>query len=141
MACVDWVADALLIAADVSLSDGCWYDRDGKMRVRVPPLRLERLVKMAFDQIRQAAADNPAVLIRILDAIRRLIPRMRTEAARRALIAQADAVREAASMKVLVKLDRDDVEAAWRRAQPAAEIPPESAAIPGGLSGFGPPRS
>jgi hypothetical protein len=24
-------------------------------------------------------------------------------------------------MKVLVKLDRDDVEAAWRRAQPAVE--------------------
>ena len=63
--CVDWVADALLIVADVSLSDGCWYDRGGKMRVRVPPHRLERLVKSAFDQIRQAAADNPAVLIRI----------------------------------------------------------------------------
>jgi uncharacterized membrane protein len=119
--CVDWVADALLVAADVSLSDGCWYDRDGKLRLRVPPLRLERLVKMAFDQIRQAAADNPAVLIRILDTIRRLIPRMPTEGARQALMAQADAVREAATTKILVQLDRDDVEAAWRRARPAAE--------------------
>ena len=24
--CVDWVTDALLSIADVSLSDGCWYD-------------------------------------------------------------------------------------------------------------------
>ncbi len=81
--CVDWVADALLCVADVSLSDGCWYDGRGKLRVRVPPLRLERVVKTAFDQIRQAAADNPAVLIRILDAIRRITPRMPTDAARR----------------------------------------------------------
>ncbi len=127
VACVDWAADALLIAAEVSLSDGHWYDRAGKMRLRVPPLRLDRLVKMAFDQIRQAGADNPAVLIRILDSIRRINPRMQTEGARRALMAQADAVREAASMKVLVKLDQDDVEAAWRRARAAEEASPVSA--------------
>jgi uncharacterized membrane protein len=124
VACVDWVADAVLIVADGSLSDGCWYDQKGRMRLRVPPLRLERLVKAAFDQIRQAAADNPAVLIRILDAIRRITPRIRTAAARQALIAQADAVQEAASLKVLAKLDRDDVEAAWRRARHAAETSP-----------------
>jgi uncharacterized membrane protein len=121
VACVDWVADALLIVADVSLSDGCWYDGSDNLRMRVPPLRFERLVKAAFDQIRQAAAENPAVLIRILDTIRRLTPRVRTEEARQALIAQADAVREGASTKVLVKLDRDDVESAWRRARHAAE--------------------
>ena len=38
-------------------------------------------------------------------------------------MAQADAVREAASTKVLVKLDRDDIEAAWRRIRPAEEAP------------------
>jgi uncharacterized membrane protein len=118
--CVDWVADALLITADVTLSDGCWYDRGGTMRVRVPALRLERVVKTAFDQIRQAAADNPAVLIRILDAIRRITPHIRTEAARQALMAQADAVREAASTRVLVKLDQDDIEAAWCKTRAAA---------------------
>jgi uncharacterized membrane protein len=127
VACVDWVADALLVLADVSPSDGCWYDSVGKMRVRVPPLRLERLVKAAFDQIRQAATDNPAVLIRILDAVRRITMRMRTEAARQALMAQADAVREAASKNILVKVDRDDVEAAWRRARPAVEAASVSA--------------
>jgi uncharacterized membrane protein len=119
--CVDWVADALLSVAEVTLSDGCWYDGSGKMRVSVPPLRLERVVKTAFDQIRQAAGDNPAVLIRILDAIRRISPRMPTEAARQALLAQADAVREAAATRILVQLDRDDVEAAWCKARPAVQ--------------------
>jgi uncharacterized membrane protein len=127
VACVDWVADALLTAADVSLSDGCWYDDVGKMRLHIPPLRLERLVKMAFDQIRQAAADNPAVLIRILDTIRRISPRMPTDAAQHALLFQADAVWEAASTKVLATVDRDDVETAWRRARPATEVSSVSA--------------
>ena len=121
--CVDCLADALLVAADVPLSDGCWYDPEGQLRLKVPPLRLDRLVKMAFDQVRQAATDNPAVQIRILDAIRRLAPRMATDPARQSLIAQADAVWEAASTKVAVKLDRDDVEAAWRKARLAATGP------------------
>jgi len=42
----------------------------------MPSVRLERLAKLAFDQIRQASATTPAVLIRPLDAIRRLAPRL-----------------------------------------------------------------
>jgi uncharacterized membrane protein len=119
--CVDWLTDALLIISDASLGNGCWYDDGGKMRLHVPPLRLERVVKTAFDLIRQAVSDNPAVLIRILDAVRRMTPRVRTEGARQALMAQVDAIREAASTQVLVKLDRDDVEAAWRKIRAVAE--------------------
>ena len=82
----------------------------------VPAVRIERLVKLAFDQIRQASATTPAVLIRQLDVIRRLAPRM-PEAARRALTDQADAIRETAAG--LVTLDRRDVEAAYERARAA----------------------
>jgi uncharacterized membrane protein len=118
LACVDWVGDALLIAAEAPRSDGRWYDRAGELRVSVPPLRVVRLARMAFDQIRQASVDNPAVLIRILDTIRRIAPRM-TDEERHALAQHADAIREAAAARVLVKLDRDDVEAAWEKARPA----------------------
>jgi uncharacterized membrane protein len=74
-----------------------------------------------------ASIQNPDMIarivddLRLLDTVRRMTPRMQTEVARQALMAQADAVREAASTKVLVKLDRDDVEAAWHRARPVAE--------------------
>jgi uncharacterized membrane protein len=118
VACVDWAGDALLALAEGPPCDGCWYDKHGKLRLRLRPLPLERLVRMAFDQIRQASADNPAVLIRILDTIRRIAPRMKGEAEKRALRDEADAVREAASSRVLVELDKSDVEAAWQRAQP-----------------------
>jgi hypothetical protein len=80
----------------------------------MPALRLERLVKLAFDQIRQASTTTPAVLIRQLDVIRRLAPRM-TEAARRALGDQADAIRDTAPG--LVPLDRSDLDAAYGRAR------------------------
>jgi uncharacterized membrane protein len=115
VACVDWLGDALLVAADAPAHHGCWFDRAGKMRLHVRPLRVERLVRLAFDQIRQAAADNPAVLIRMLDVIRRIAPRMPTDDARDALRAEADAIRETSAAKVAIQLDRNDVEAAWKK--------------------------
>jgi uncharacterized membrane protein len=84
--------------------------------LRVRPVRIERMLRIGFDQIRQAAADNPAVLIRMLDVIRRIAPRMPTDAARDALRAEADAIREASAAKVPIQLDRKDVEAAWKKA-------------------------
>src|ERR1700723_619105 len=88
VACVDWLADALLTLAERPPLEGNWYDTGSTLRVWMPPVRLDRLVKLAFDQIRQASATTPAVLIRQLDVIGRLAPRM-SEAARRALGEQA----------------------------------------------------
>src|SRR5271169_6896267 len=117
VACVDWLADALLTLADKPPLEGNWYDTAGELRVWMPAVRIERLVKLAFDQIRQASATTPAVLIRQLDVIRRLGPRM-PESARRALAEQADAIRDTAAG--LVPLDRRDLEAAYERARVGA---------------------
>jgi uncharacterized membrane protein len=114
VACVDWLADALLALGEKPPLAGNWYDAAGELRVWIPAVRIERLVKLAFDQIRQASASTPAVLIRQLDVIRRLAPRM-SEPARRALGEQADAIRDMAS--ALVALDRRDLDAAYERAR------------------------
>jgi uncharacterized membrane protein len=114
VACVDWLADALLTLAERPPLAGNWYDTGSTLRVWMPPVRLERLVKLAFDQIRQASTTTPAVLIRQLDAIGRLAPRL-PDACRQELSEQADAIRESAS--ALVALDRRDLDAAWRRAR------------------------
>jgi uncharacterized membrane protein len=114
VACVDWLADALLAIAEHPPAEGNWYDMRGTLRVWVPAVRLERLVKLAFDQIRQASSTTPAVLIRQLEVIRRLSPRF-PEMARAALQAQAQAIMETASTG-LVTLDRRDLEAAFERA-------------------------
>ncbi|MGO9039897.1 MAG: DUF2254 domain-containing protein [Steroidobacteraceae bacterium] len=124
VACVDWLADALLTLTERPPLEGNWYDTGSRLRVWMPPVRLERLAKLAFDQIRQASTTTPAVLIRQLDAIRRLAPRL-PAACRQALADQADAILECAS--ALVALDRRDLDAAWHRTHAALEAPPRPA--------------
>jgi uncharacterized membrane protein len=121
VACVDWLADALLTLAERPPLEGNWFDTSSRLRVWMPPVRLDRLAKLAFDQIRQASATTPAVLIRQLEAIRRLAPRL-PDACHRELSDQADAIIETAS--ALVAIDRRDLDAAWRRAHSALEAPP-----------------
>jgi len=84
-------------------------------------VRLERLAKLAFDQIRQASSSTPAVLVRQLEAIRRLAPRL-PDTCRQTLSDQANAILETAS--TLVALDRRDLDAAWQRAHTALEALP-----------------
>jgi uncharacterized membrane protein len=115
VACVDWLGDAILVLADAPAQGGAWHDDRGRIRLHVRLLKLERLAKMAFEQMRQAAVDNPAVLVRMLDTIRRIAPRMPDDEVRRALFDQADAIREVTAAGKLAKLDRDDVESAWSR--------------------------
>jgi uncharacterized membrane protein len=121
VACVDWLADALLTLAERPPLEGNWYDTGGALRVWMPPVRIERLVKLAFDQIRQASTTTPAVLVRQLDAIRRLAPRL-PDACRQVLSEEADAIRESGSG--LVALDRRDLDAAWQRARTALDALP-----------------
>jgi uncharacterized membrane protein len=126
VACVDWLADALLTLAERPPLEGNWYDTAGTLRVWMPPVRLERLVKLAFDQIRQASTTTPAVLIRQLDAIRRLAPRL-PKACCQVLSEEADAIRE--STTALITLDRRDLDGAWQRARIALDaLPPPSSA-------------
>jgi uncharacterized membrane protein len=121
IASVDLLAEALTILADAPQRSGLWFDTNGKLRLQVRPLLLPRLVKQAFDQIRQAAADNPAVLIRLLSTIGRLAPKLQGAEDRSALVKQAAAVWETANTRPLVKMDREDIEAAWQktRTEPA----------------------
>ena len=114
VASVDWLAEALLTLAERPPLEGNWYDTRGQLRVWMPPVRLERLAKLAFDQIRQASATTPAVLIRQLEAIRRLAPRL-PNACCQTLSEEADAILETGN--ALVSVDRRDLEAAHRRAR------------------------
>ena len=121
VACVDWLGAALLLAAESLPAGGRWRDAAGVTRLSVRPLRLARIIRLAFDQIRQAAGDNPAVLIRLLDTIARLQPRMTEEDSSRALLDEADAVLDVSAREVASSLDRADVESAWNRTRSVRE--------------------
>ena len=87
--------------------------RPGMLRLQVRPVLVSRLIKQAFDQIRQAAADNPAVLIRLLSTLGRLAEKMPEAEYRGLLLAEAEAVWETAQTKGPVTMDREDVFAAF----------------------------
>ena len=116
IASVDLLAEALAILVDTRRIGGDWFDANGDLRLQVRPLLLPRLIKQSFDQIRQAAADNPAVLIRLLSTLERLSAKMTEPQDREALLNQSTAVWETANLKPLVTMDRGDLEAAWRQA-------------------------
>jgi uncharacterized membrane protein len=123
VASVDLLGEALTILAEAPQRSGCWYDDGGTLRLRVRPLLLPRLVKQAFDQIRQAAVDNPAVLIRLLSTLERLGTKLRGPEDRKALADEAAAVWETATSRSLVEMDRHDIEAAWNRTRLALAVP------------------
>jgi uncharacterized membrane protein len=119
IASVDLLGEALAIMVEAPHISGDWYDSDGTLRLQVRPLLLRRLVKQAFDQIRQAAADNPAVLIRLLSTIARLTAKMRSVEDRIALSEQATAAWETANTRPMADMDREDIERAWQKARNA----------------------
>ena len=48
VACVDWLAEALLTLAEQPPLEGNWFDTGSQLRVWMPSVRLERLAKLAF---------------------------------------------------------------------------------------------
>ena len=118
VACVDWLADALLVLAEKPPLEGNWYDAANEARAS-GCRRFESSGWSSSPSIRSArlSATTPAVLIRQLDSIRRLSPRM-SNAARRALAEEADAIRDTAT--ALVALDRRDLDTAYTRARAAS---------------------
>lgn len=131
VASVDLLGEALTILAETPQIGGNWYGPDGSLRLQVRPLLLSRLIKQAFDQIRQAAIDNPAVLIRLLTTLGRLSPKMQKADDRKALLDQAAAVYETANSKPLITMDRQDVEAIWRDTHEALVTGQAPAFLPG----------
>jgi uncharacterized membrane protein len=126
IACVDLLGESLMILAEAPQLSGVWLDGEGHVRLQIRPVLLPRLVKQAFDQIRQAAADNPAVLIRLLSTIGRLGPKLRRPEDLAALREQAAAVWETANTRPLVAMDMGDIEAAWQRARTGLATPAAS---------------
>lgn len=68
--CIDWLGAALAELLKRNLPSPYRYDRDGNLRVFFErPLTPDGVIDTAFNQIRQAARDNVAVHIRLLETI------------------------------------------------------------------------
>ncbi len=73
LTCIDWLGDGLCTIAVTWYPPVFHRDELGEIRLITAPVSYERLVQRSFEKIRQAAGGMPAVLIRQLDALYKIM--------------------------------------------------------------------
>jgi uncharacterized membrane protein len=109
LACIDWLGDALCNIADRWTPQTVHRDSAGHVRVITAAISFRRLVERAHEKIRQASRGMPAVMIRQLEAISKVLPHTTSFGQRDVLLAQADMILRACEESVPEPADRADV--------------------------------
>ena len=124
MTCVDWIADCLCRISAIWRPQRIRRDAEGDIRVIAFQPDFDRLVERTFDTIRQAAVGMPAIMIRQLDAVAKILEQVSDRGHRTTLIRQAEAIQRSNLATVADPSDRDDVteryEAVMAMVTPAA---------------------
>jgi uncharacterized membrane protein len=140
MTCVDWIADCLCLISTWR-PQRIRRDEEGNIRVIAYQPDFERLVERTFDTIRQAAVGMPAIMIRQLEALAKIIEQTPDRTYQTPLIRQAEAIQRSNLATVPDPSDRDDVteryEAVMALVNPAAT--PRLAEVTPISNGFGTP--
>jgi uncharacterized membrane protein len=111
--CIDWLGDCLGRACGESLPSGVYRDASGNVRLIEPRITPERLIKGATDKIRQAGRGMPAVLIRQLENLQKVLLAARTPGQRAVILHHAELILRASDESVPEEFDRRDVRAAY----------------------------
>jgi uncharacterized membrane protein len=109
LTCVDWIADCLCRISTSWRPQRIRRDAEGRIRVIAYQADFDRLVARAFEKIRQASTGMPAIMIRQLDALAKIIEQTPDRARRTVLVHQAEAIQRANLATVDDPADRDDV--------------------------------
>jgi uncharacterized membrane protein len=109
MTCIDWIADCLCRISTSWRPQRIRRDAKGDIRVIAFVADFDRLVERTFDTIRQAAIGMPAIMIRQLEALAKVIEQTPDRARRTVLIREADAIQRLSLATVNEPNDRDDV--------------------------------
>ncbi len=109
--CIDFLGAILARLAQRSI-DTPYRSDGGQVRVVTRGPTFPGLLAEAFDQIRQNAEGNVAVLVRLLQILEMLVERTADDQRRRALRLHADVIGETAARSVPAALDRATIEAA-----------------------------
>ena len=109
MTCIDWLGENLckIVAG--------WHParvhRDGQGYIRVIAVEpaYDRLVQRSFEKIRQSSLGMPAVMIRELEALARIMAETTSDGQRRVLLEQAAMIDRASERSVPEAADRADI--------------------------------
>jgi uncharacterized membrane protein len=109
LACIDWLADGLCKIADRWHPATVHRDATGHVRVITVTVGFRRLVERAHDKIRQASRGMPAVMIRQLDGLAKVMAYTTSASQREVLYEQAAMILRASEESVPEESDRADV--------------------------------
>jgi uncharacterized membrane protein len=112
LTCIDWLGDSLCKVLRHWHPARVHRDSQGYVRVIAAQPGYERLVQRAFEKIRQAGQGMPAVMIRQLEALAKMMMETSDAGQRRLLLDQAEMIQRASERSVPEASDRADV---WRR--------------------------
>jgi uncharacterized membrane protein len=115
LTCIDWIGDSLVKVTGRWQPTRVYRDASGAVRVITTEVTWERLVQRSFEKVRQAARGMPAVMIRQLDALAKVMERTTTAAERQVLLDQAAMIERLSAGTVDEPTDRADISRAYQR--------------------------
>ncbi len=128
LTCIDWLGDSLCRITTRWRPTRVHRDSHGYVRVITAHVSYERLVERAFEKIRQAGRGMPAVLIRQLDALTKIMLETTSADQRELLLAQAEMIMRLAEASISEEADLRDVRREYDEVLAAAAMAAERAA-------------
>jgi uncharacterized membrane protein len=110
LTCIDWLGASLCKLTAEWRPLRVHRDSHGYVRLITAEVTYQRLVERAFEKIRQAGRGMPAVLIRQLDALAKIVDHTTGESQRELLLEQAAMILQAGQESVPEAADRADVQ-------------------------------
>ncbi len=114
LTCIDWIGDSLCKLTGRWHPIRVYRDPAGEVRVITTEATYERLVQRAFEKIRQAGTGMPAVMIRQLDALAKIMERATAQKDRQLLLDQAAMIDRLSLSSVPEVSDRADIRRAYQ---------------------------
>jgi uncharacterized membrane protein len=109
LTCIDWLGENLCKIVTGWHPARVHRDGQGFIRVVAAEPAYDRLVQRSFEKIRQSSLGMPAVMIRMLEALARIMAETTTEGQRRVLLEQAAMIDRASERSVPEAADRADI--------------------------------
>jgi uncharacterized membrane protein len=113
MTCIDWLGDSLCKVTGAWSPQHVYRDESGAVRVIATEPTYERLVQRSFEKIRQASQGMPAIMIRQLDALAKIMERAAAPDDRQLLLDQAAMIERLSLSTVDEAADRSAVSVAY----------------------------
>jgi uncharacterized membrane protein len=109
MTCIDWLGENLCKIVAGWHPARVHRDAQGYIRVITAEPSYDRLVQRSFEKIRQSSLGMPAVMIRELEALTRIMAETTSDGQRRVLLEQAAMIDRASERSVPEATDRADI--------------------------------